>query len=110
MLAPHHGKDAEFGEVRLAPEDFLNLLELFPHKAVLFHQFGCNNWIARRCFANHRRPTLPNSRRPLKSMKWPNPPNRRRTKRVKRLRTRSVRLSPEARSVEVNLINKEASE
>jgi hypothetical protein len=40
MLAPHHGKDAELGEVRLAPEDFLILLEFFRRKAVLFDQFG----------------------------------------------------------------------
>ena len=64
MLAPHHGKDAELGEVRLAPEDFLNLLEFFRRKAVLFDQFGCNNWIGVRCFARHWRPMLPNSRTP----------------------------------------------
>src|SRR6476619_5068903 len=98
MVAPHHGKDAELGEVRLAPEDFLNLLEFFQCKAVLFNQVGCNNWIALRCFADHRRPTLANSRRPLKSMKLLNPPNRRRTKRVKRLRRRSVRPSREPRN------------
>ena len=39
MLAPHHGKDAELGKVRLALEDFLNPLEFFGRKAVLFDQF-----------------------------------------------------------------------
>jgi hypothetical protein len=53
MLAPHHGKDAELGEVRFVPEDFLNLLEFLRRKAVLFDQFGCNNWIGVRCFARH---------------------------------------------------------
>src|SRR6476646_4072618 len=69
MLAPHHGKDAELRKVRLAPKNFLNLLEFFRRKAVLFDQFGCNNWIGVRCFARHWRFMLANSRRPLKSLK-----------------------------------------
>src|SRR6476620_5474813 len=69
MLAPHHGKDAELRKVRLAPKNFLNLLEFFRRKAVLFDQFGGNNWIGVRCFARHWRLMLANSRRPLKSPK-----------------------------------------
>jgi hypothetical protein len=61
MLAPHHGKDAEFGEVRFAPEDFLDPLEFFRRKAVLFDQFGCNNCIGVRFFARHWRSMLLNS-------------------------------------------------
>ena len=69
MLAPHYRENAELGEVRLAPEDFLNPLEFFRRKAVLFDQFGCNNWIGMPCFARHWRSMLLNSRRPLKSPK-----------------------------------------
>jgi len=69
MLAPHYGKDAELGEVRLAPEDFLDPLEFFRRKAVLLDQFGCDNWLGLRCVARHYRPMLPNSRRLLKSLK-----------------------------------------
>ena len=45
MLAPHHGKDTELGEVRLTPEDFLDPLEFFRRETVLFDQFGCYDWI-----------------------------------------------------------------
>ena len=45
MLAPHYGKDAELGEIRFAPQDFLNLVKFFRGKAVLFDNFGRDNWI-----------------------------------------------------------------
>src|SRR6266550_149627 len=69
MFAPHHGKNTELREVRLAPEDFLDPLEFFRRKAVLFDQFGCNSWIGMRSFPRHWRSMLLNSRRPLKSPK-----------------------------------------
>jgi hypothetical protein len=77
MLAPHHGKNTKFGEVRLTPEDFLDPLEFFGRKTVLFDPVWCNSWIGVRCFARHLRPMLQNSRRPLKSLKSQIVPNRR---------------------------------
>jgi hypothetical protein len=52
--------------------DFFYPLEFFSRKAVLFDQFGRNNWIGVPRFARHWRPMLPNSRRPLKSRKMTN--------------------------------------
>src|SRR6266436_318850 len=108
MFAPHHGKNTELREVRLAPEDFLDPLEFFRRKAVLFDQFECNNWIGVRSFARHWRSMLLNSRRPLKSPKFRNPSNYVIPTGEEIKRTRSVRLSLEPRTVKVNLIKKEA--
>jgi hypothetical protein len=69
MLAPHHGKNAELGEVRVASKDFFYPLKFFGRKAMLFDQLSCNYWIGMRYFALHSRSILLNSRRPLKSLK-----------------------------------------
>ena len=53
MLALHHREYTELGEVRLASEDFLDPLEFFRRKAVLFHQVGCNKRIGVERFARH---------------------------------------------------------
>src|SRR5437588_4194217 len=45
VLAPHHGKDSELGEVRFTPENFLDALEFFRSQAVLRHQLGSDGWI-----------------------------------------------------------------
>jgi hypothetical protein len=38
MLAPHHGENAQFGVIRRAPEDALDLLELLRREIVLADQ------------------------------------------------------------------------
>ena len=107
MLTPHHGKNAELSEVRFASENFLNLLEFFRRKAVLFDQLGCNRWIGVWCFARH----LPNVNEFItrtQIAEIASRSNRRSTNRVKRLTTGNVRPSLQSRIVEVKLIKKEA--
>src|SRR5262249_47843512 len=40
VFAPHHGKDAEFGDVRIAAKDFLDSRVLFGGDAVFGGDFG----------------------------------------------------------------------
>ena len=42
MFVPHGGKDAEFRQCRLAPDQFQDSLIFVGFEAVIGHKFGCN--------------------------------------------------------------------
>src|SRR5437667_6144365 len=60
MLTPHHRKDPQLGEVWLAAENFLDLLEFFRGETMFRHQLRSNNRIGGRFGADHRQRTLTN--------------------------------------------------
>src|SRR5882762_8982038 len=43
VLTPHHAEDAQLGEVRFAPKNFLDARVLFSGEAVLSRQFRCDS-------------------------------------------------------------------
>src|SRR3984893_12004655 len=45
VLAPHHGKDSELGQIWFTPENFLDALKFFRSQAMLRHQLGSDGWI-----------------------------------------------------------------
>ena len=60
MLAPHHRKDSELGEIRFATENFFDPLEFFRGQAVFRHQLRSYFRIGGRFGADHRQRTLTN--------------------------------------------------
>ena len=63
MLAPHHRKDSQLGEIRFASQNFFDLLEFFRGETVFRHQLRSYFRIGGRFGAGHRQRTLTNVQR-----------------------------------------------